>query len=92
MWDWTPLRDWLSSQITPYWSFPLLTVVQALMVMIAIILTMAVNNGKLQYGVIWLESQSRNGVQSHMIRSRSGSCAPSLVFCNGSEPRTSVSL
>src|SRR5882757_1645087 len=42
MWDWTPLRDWLSSYITPYWTFPLLTVVQALMVMICIILTMAV--------------------------------------------------
>jgi NADH-quinone oxidoreductase subunit H len=41
MWDWTPIRDWLSGQITPYWTFPLLTVVQALIVMICIILTMA---------------------------------------------------
>jgi NADH-quinone oxidoreductase subunit H len=42
MWDWTPIRDWLSNLITPYWTFPLLTAVQALMVMICIILTMAV--------------------------------------------------
>jgi NADH-quinone oxidoreductase subunit H len=42
MWDWSPLRDWLSGLITPYWSYPLLTVVQALIVMISIILTMAV--------------------------------------------------
>jgi NADH-quinone oxidoreductase subunit H len=41
MWDWSPLRDWLSGTITPYWTFPLLLVVQTLMVMICLILTMA---------------------------------------------------
>src|ERR1700680_1288866 len=41
MWEWTPIRDWLSGIITPYWTFPLLTVVQALMVMVCVILTMA---------------------------------------------------
>ena len=41
MWDWTPIRDWLSDEITPYWTFPLLTAVQALMVTVCIILTMA---------------------------------------------------
>jgi NADH-quinone oxidoreductase subunit H len=41
MWDWSPLRDWLSGIITPYWTFPLLLAVQTLMVMICIILTMA---------------------------------------------------
>jgi NADH-quinone oxidoreductase subunit H len=41
MWDWTPIREWLNGYITEYWSFPLLTVVQALMVMISIILCMA---------------------------------------------------
>src|SRR5712692_7694937 len=41
MWEWSPLRDWLSGVITPYWTFPLLTVVQALMVMVCIILIMA---------------------------------------------------
>jgi NADH-quinone oxidoreductase subunit H len=41
MWDWTPLRDWLSGQITPYWTFPLLTAVQALMTTVCIILIMA---------------------------------------------------
>jgi NADH-quinone oxidoreductase subunit H len=41
MWDWSPLRDWLSGVITPYWTFPLLLAVQTLMVMICIILTMA---------------------------------------------------
>ena len=41
MWDWDPLRDWLSGVITPYWSYPLLLAVQTLMVMICLILTMA---------------------------------------------------
>src|SRR6204780_916924 len=41
MWEWGPLRDWLSGVITPYWSYPLLTVVQALMVLGCLILIMA---------------------------------------------------
>ena len=41
MWDWTPIREWLSDTITPYWTFPLLTAVQGLMVVIGIILVMA---------------------------------------------------
>src|ERR1700742_1647438 len=42
MWEWTPLRDWIAGYITPYWTTPLLLVVQTLMVMISIILVMAV--------------------------------------------------
>jgi NADH-quinone oxidoreductase subunit H len=41
MWQWGPLRDWLSGVITPYWTFPLLTLVQAAIVLVCIILTMA---------------------------------------------------
>jgi NADH-quinone oxidoreductase subunit H len=41
MWDWSPIRDWLSDRITPYWTFPLLTAVQALIVVVGIILVMA---------------------------------------------------
>src|ERR1700687_4767045 len=41
MWDWAPIRDWLSGAITPYWTYPLLLAVQTLMVMVCIILTMA---------------------------------------------------
>jgi NADH-quinone oxidoreductase subunit H len=41
MWDWSPIREWLSDRITPYWTFPLLTAVQGLMVMVGIILVMA---------------------------------------------------
>jgi NADH-quinone oxidoreductase subunit H len=41
MWEWSPIRDWLSGVITPYWTFPLLTLVQAAMVTIGLILTMA---------------------------------------------------
>jgi len=41
MWEWGPLRDWLSGVITPYWSYPLLTVVQAMMVLVSLILAMA---------------------------------------------------
>jgi NADH-quinone oxidoreductase subunit H len=41
MWQWSPIRDWLSGVITPYWTFPLLLAVQTLMVMVCLILTMA---------------------------------------------------
>jgi NADH:ubiquinone oxidoreductase subunit H len=41
MWDWTPLRDWISGYITPYWTTPLLLAVQTLIVMISVILVMA---------------------------------------------------
>jgi NADH-quinone oxidoreductase subunit H len=41
MWEWSPIRDWLSGIITPYWSTPLLLAVQTLMVMVCLILTMA---------------------------------------------------
>src|SRR5882724_7938082 len=41
MWEWSPIRDWLSGAITPYWTFPLLTLVQATIVTIGLILTMA---------------------------------------------------
>ena len=41
MWDWTPLRDWISGYITPYWTTPLLLAVQTLIMMISVILVMA---------------------------------------------------
>jgi NADH-quinone oxidoreductase subunit H len=41
MWEWSPLRDWLSGVITPYWTLPLLLAVQTLMVLTCIILIMA---------------------------------------------------
>jgi NADH-quinone oxidoreductase subunit H len=41
MWEWSPIRDWLSGVITPYWTYPLLTAVQVMIVMVCIILTMA---------------------------------------------------
>jgi NADH-quinone oxidoreductase subunit H len=41
MWEWSPIRDWLSGVITPYWTFPLLTLVQAAIVTVGLILTMA---------------------------------------------------
>src|SRR6202046_894157 len=41
MWEWSPIRDWVSGIITPYWTTPLLLAVQTLMVMICLILTMA---------------------------------------------------
>jgi NADH-quinone oxidoreductase subunit H len=41
MWEWSPIRDWLSGVITPYWTFPVLTLVQAAIVTIGLILTMA---------------------------------------------------
>jgi len=41
MWQWDPLRVWLSGLITPYWTSPLLTAVQILMVVVGLILIMA---------------------------------------------------
>ena len=41
MWEWSPIRDWVSGLITPYWTIPVLLAVQTLMVMVGIILTMA---------------------------------------------------
>jgi len=41
MWEWSPIRDWLSGVITAYWTFPLLLAVQTLMVMVCLIITMA---------------------------------------------------
>jgi NADH-quinone oxidoreductase subunit H len=41
MWQWDPLRDWLSGLITAYWSNPLLMAVQILMVVVGLILVMA---------------------------------------------------
>lgn len=41
MWEWSPLRDWVSGIITPYWTYPLLLVVQTLIVVTCLILTMA---------------------------------------------------
>src|ERR1700734_3083218 len=41
MWQWEPLRDWLSGVITPYWTYPFLTLVQAAIVVVCLILTMA---------------------------------------------------
>ena len=41
MWQWTPVRDWLSQQITAYWSTPVLIAVQALMTVLCLIIVMA---------------------------------------------------
>jgi NADH-quinone oxidoreductase subunit H len=41
MWEWSPIRDWLSGVITPYWTFPLMTLVQAAIVTVGLILVMA---------------------------------------------------
>src|ERR1700704_5326908 len=57
MWEWSPLRDWLSGVITPYWTFPLLTVVQALMVMVCIILTMAFYTLAERKIIGWIQSR-----------------------------------
>jgi len=41
VWDWGAVRDWLSGVITRYWSAPLLSAVQILIVMVCLILVMA---------------------------------------------------
>ena len=41
MWQWSPLRDWIATYLTPYWTTPLLLAVQTLIVMVCLILVMA---------------------------------------------------
>jgi len=41
MWQWAPLRDWIATYITPYWTTPLLLAVHTLIVMVCLILVMA---------------------------------------------------
>jgi NADH-quinone oxidoreductase subunit H len=57
MWDWTPLRDWLSGYITPYWTFPLLTLVQALMVVLCLIIIMAFYTLAERKVIGWIQSR-----------------------------------
>jgi NADH-quinone oxidoreductase subunit H len=57
MWQWSPLRYWLTDQITPYWTAPLLTAVQILMVMIGLILTMAFYTLAERKVIGWIQSR-----------------------------------
>jgi len=57
MWQWGPLRDWLSVQITPYWSDPLLTAVQIMMIMIGLILIMAFYTLAERKVIGWIQSR-----------------------------------
>jgi NADH-quinone oxidoreductase subunit H len=57
MWEWTSLRDWVSGLITPYWSLPLLTAVQVLMVMVGLILTMAFYTLAERKVIGWIQSR-----------------------------------
>jgi NADH-quinone oxidoreductase subunit H len=57
MWQWDPIRDWLAAQITPYWTAPLLTAVQILMVMIGLILTMAFYTLAERKVIGWIQSR-----------------------------------
>jgi NADH-quinone oxidoreductase subunit H len=57
MWQWGPIRYWLAGQITPYWTAPLLTAVQVLMVMIGLILTMAFYTLAERKVIGWIQSR-----------------------------------
>jgi NADH-quinone oxidoreductase subunit H len=57
MWEWSPLREWLSERLTPYWTFPLLTAVQGLIVIIGIILTMAYYTLAERKVIGWIQSR-----------------------------------
>jgi NADH-quinone oxidoreductase subunit H len=41
MWQWTPIREFLSQLLTPYWTTPLLIAVQILMMVLGLIVIMA---------------------------------------------------
>jgi NADH-quinone oxidoreductase subunit H len=57
MWQWIPIRDWLSGYITPYWSGPLLTAVQILIVVVCLILTMAFYTLAERKVIGWIQSR-----------------------------------
>jgi NADH-quinone oxidoreductase subunit H len=57
MWDWNPIRDWLSGYITAYWTYPLLLAVQILMFMICVILTMAFYTLAERKVIGWMQSR-----------------------------------
>ena len=57
MWDWSVIREWLSSQITSYWTYPLLTAVQILIVMVCLILTMAFYTLAERKIIGWMQSR-----------------------------------
>jgi NADH-quinone oxidoreductase subunit H len=57
MWQWSPIRDWLSGQITPYWTLPLLLAVQTLMVMVCLILVMAFYTLAERKVIGWIQSR-----------------------------------
>jgi NADH-quinone oxidoreductase subunit H len=57
MWQWSFIRDWLSAQITPYWTTPLLTAVQIVIVMISIILVMAFYTLAERKVIGWMQSR-----------------------------------
>jgi len=57
MWEWSPLRDWLSGAITPYWTYPLLTLVQAVILMVCIILTMAIYTLAERKVIGWIQAR-----------------------------------
>ena len=52
-----PIRDWLSDHITPYWTTPLLTAVQTLMVMVCLILVMAFYTLAERKVIGWIQSR-----------------------------------
>ena len=57
MWEWSPIRDWLSGVITPYWTLPLLTLVQAAIVTVALILVMAFYTLAERKVIGWIQSR-----------------------------------
>ena len=57
MWDWAPLRDWLSGLVTQYWAAPLLMTVQILIVMVCLILVMAFYTLAERKVIGWIQSR-----------------------------------
>jgi NADH-quinone oxidoreductase subunit H len=57
VWQWDPIRDWLTAQISAYWSAPLLTAVQIMMVMVALILVMAFYTLAERKVIGWIQSR-----------------------------------
>jgi len=57
MWEWSPLREWLSGVLTPYWTYPFLILVQAIIVLVCVILTMAFYTLAERKVIGWIQSR-----------------------------------
>ena len=57
MWQWSPLREFLSALLTPYWATPLLLAVQILITMLCLVVVMAFYTLAERKVIGWIQSR-----------------------------------